>query len=339
MQNVLSHPRRWGRLVAVCALLCTGLLFLPAQTSHPSGSIHGVVVDRQGQVCEGARASLLFAGEPAPRTAVTDSEGRYLFGELPAGAFTLTISSDGFTPGTVTATLADGQSYEAPPVTLAVTAQAEVEVSATQTEIALAQFHLEERQRVLGVMPNFFVSYTPDAPALTRRQKFHLAWANQRDPVTIATLALTAGIEQSSNDDPSWGQGPGGYAHRYAVAYADDLTGTFLGSALLPSLFHQDPRFFFKPDGTRSERILYALRSELLCRGDNGRSQFNYSGLLGSLASAGITRYLYPATSRHGLSLTFQSIAIGKATGAAQNIFQELFGQKLTRRGLGSSQP
>jgi hypothetical protein len=313
----------------------------PTASSTSKGSLHGAILDRSGQQCEGARVSLQFAAEPAPRAAISDSEGRYLFGDLPAGSFTLTIGAEGFTPKTIQSTLIAGQSLEEPPVQLLVNSSSQVEVTASPTEVAQEQLHIEEQQRTLGVIPNFFVVYDEHALPLSARQKFHLALSNELDPVTAASMGLAAGVEQGSKTYPSWGQGARGFSHRYGAAYADDAIGTMIGSALLPSLFHQDPRFFFKAEGTRSQRIWYAVRSELLCRGDNGKSQFNYSSWLGSFAAIGITRWLYPASSRDSFSVTLGSIALNKATGAAQNVFQELFSKKLNRRSplAGSSQP
>jgi hypothetical protein len=335
---------RISRMVLACiciAGIAAGRAQTPAVSSRTAppaarSSIHGTIVDHTGQVCEGAHVALLLASETAPRTAISDNEGRYVFGDLPSCVFTLTVSADGFTPKTVHAALTASQSLEEPPLELLVTSESEVEVNATRTEVAQEQLHLEERQRVLGVMPNFFVAYDTNAQALTARQKFHLAWKNEQDPFTAMGIVLSAAIEQGSNTYPSWGQGSAGFTRRFSADYGGDVVGTMLGSALLPSLFHQDPRFFFKADGTRRERVWYAIQSEWICRGDNGQKQFNYSGLIGSLAATGLTRFFFPAADRNSINIALRNIAIGKATGAVQNIFQELFGKRFTHNGPGA---
>ncbi|MGB8259018.1 MAG: carboxypeptidase-like regulatory domain-containing protein [Terracidiphilus sp.] len=302
--------------------------------------MHGVITDRAGQVCEGAHVTLAQAGNAAEaRTAISDNEGRYVFGDVPPGPFTLSVTAEGFKPMTVTAVLAPGQSYEAEPVMLVVTAEAEVEVIASRREIAVEQVREEEHQRVLGVIPNFFVSYAADAQPLTPRQKFHLAWRNESDPISVLSIMTTAATGQATNSPKEWGQGSAGFARRYGAAYGDDFLGTMLGSALLPSLFHQDPRYFYKGTGSKRSRILYAIRSSVICRSDAGRWQFNYSSLLGNFAGAGLSNLYYPAASRNGIGLTFQNILIAKATGAAQNIFQELYVRKLTSKGPGAGTP
>jgi hypothetical protein len=190
---------------------------------NATGSVHGVVVDREGSVCEGAHVSLAPAASAA-KTAISGSDGRFVFGDLPAGAFTLTFSSEGFTTQVITGVLHPGESYEAPPVRLLVTtAQSEVHVSASQKEVAQELFKEEEEQRVLGVIPNFYVAYAPDAPPLTSRQKFHLAWRSSIDPITLMATGFFAGVEQADNSFSAYGQGAQGYGKRFAANYADNL--------------------------------------------------------------------------------------------------------------------
>lgn len=191
-----------------------------------SASIHGVVVDREGTVCEGAHITLAQAASvpPPARSATSDASGRFEFSGLPPGAFTLIISAKGFATQVVTGVLHSGESYNAPQIAMLVTAaQSEVRVSASQEEIAQAQFHQEEKQRVLGVIPNFFVSYAPGAPPLTSKQKFHLASVSLIDPITLLSTGFFAGIEQADNSFGAYGQGAQGYAKRYAANYADNV--------------------------------------------------------------------------------------------------------------------
>ncbi|MGA2889326.1 MAG: carboxypeptidase-like regulatory domain-containing protein [Terracidiphilus sp.] len=297
------------------------------------GSIHGVVVDRDGTVCEGARISLAQTDSipPSLRTAISGSDGRFVFGDLTAGAFTLTVTSQGFATQIITGFLHPGESYEAPPVAMLVTtAQSEVHVTASQEEIGQEQLKEEEEQRIFGFIPNFYVSYVPNASPLTSKQKFHLAWRTSIDPITILATGFFAGIEQADNQFSGYGQGSEGYAKRFAANYADNFIGTMLGNALLPSLLKQDPRYFYKGTGTTRSRILYAIANSVMCKSDNGRWQPNYSGLLGGIAAGGISNLYYPAANRNGLSLTFENFGIGIAESAAQNLFQEFLVLKLT---------
>jgi hypothetical protein len=224
-----------------------------------------------------------------------------------------------------------GESYEASTIVLPfATATTEVNVTASQEEIAEEQMKDEEKQRIFGVIPNFYVVYAPNAAPLTSRQKFHLAWRSSIDPITFLISGGVAGFEQATNGFSGYGQGAQGYAKRYGANFADNFIGTMIGGAILPSLLKQDPRYFYKGTGTTRSRILYAIANSVICKGDNGRWQANYSGILGSLAAGGISNIYYPASNREGASLTFEEALLGIAGGAAQNLFQEFLVRKLT---------
>ena len=177
-----------------------------------------------------------------------------------------------------------------------------VTVSAeTRVEIAQEQLNIEEKQRVLGVFPNYYVSYDPNPAPLTPRQKFQLAWRTSIDPVTWAITGVIAGTEQATNTFAGYGQGAQGFGKRFGANYADNLSDTFIGGAILPSLFKQDPRYFYKGTGSVSSRALYAITNSVICKGDNGRWQPNYSSILGGLAAGGISNLYYPEQpQRHG---------------------------------------
>jgi hypothetical protein len=298
-----------------------------------AASIHGVVADKDGELYEGARVTLTATGlDAAPaRAQVTDSGGAFNFASVPAGVFTLTISSNGFVTQTISVVLRSGEAYDAKTIVLPVKEfTSDVHVTATQQDIAVEQFHEEEQQRVLGLIPNFFVAYAPDAPPLTTRQKYSLAWKSATDPVTFLAVGALAGIEQAGNVYSGYGQGAQGYGKRLGAGYADAFIGTMLSGAVLPAAFKQDPRYFYKGTGTIHSRIFYALASAVVCKGDNGRWQPDYSGILGGLAAGGISNLYYPAGDRDGVGLTFENTALGTAGNAIGNLFQEFVVRKLT---------
>ena len=197
-------------------------------------------------------------------------------------------------------------------------------------EIAQAELKEQEKQRVFGVIPNFYVTYVPKAAPLSTKQKFQLAFKSTVDPVSFGITGAIAGIEQAQNHFPGYGQGAEGYAKRYGATYADLTINTYIGGAILPSLLKQDPRYFYKGTGTKRSRALYAIANSFICKGDNGNWQPNYSFLLGTLASGGISNLYYPASDRNGAALTFENAAIGIAANAAANILQEFVIRKLT---------
>ena len=150
-----------------------------------------------------------------------------------------------------------------------------------------------------------------------------------------------AGIEQADDSYSGFGEGAEGYAKRYGANYADELIGTMLGGAVLPSLLKQDPRYFYKGTGTKRSRALYAVANAVICKGDNGHWQPDYSALIASVAAGGISNLYYPAADRNGVSLTFENAGVGFAYSAVENLFQEFVVRKLTPKipHYGSSKP
>jgi hypothetical protein len=330
-------------VVLGCALPCLGQASpqsSPSASEHPageqtpdqqlSGSIRGTIVDGTGALVAGARVKLTWDESPGQEV-LSDNDGQFSFVNIAPGPFQLTVTSAGFAKQASSGTLHSGETYMVPPITLTVaTAITDVEVVLSPVEVAEEQIKDQEKQRVLGFIPNFYVSYVPHAVPLTPKQKFALAWKMTIDPVTLVLIGGTAGVQQAQNDFSGYGQGAEGYAKRYGAAFADTVSSTFIGGAILPSLLKQDPRYFYKGTGGTRSRILYALATSVICKGDNGRWQANYSGILGSLAAGGISNLYYPATSRNGAALTFENALIGIGEGAGANIFQEFLVRKLT---------
>ena len=297
-----------------------------------TGSVTGTVLDKDGKYIPGTVITLTGApGGIAVRTLPDSGEGQFHFDGLPAGTFEVTFSAPGFSPVAKSIVLHAGESRQVQDTFLAPGLNLiEVRVSQTAQEIAEEQIQVEEKQRVLGVIPNFYVSYDHSALPLTSRQKFELVWKTSFDPVNILATGIAAGIEQASNSFSGFGQGSAGYAKRYAASYGDGLIGDMLGNAILPSLLKQDPRYFYKGTGTIRSRVFYALANAVVCKGDNGRWQVNYSGIGGSLAAGGISNLYYPAANRDGIDLTFENALIGIGSTGIANLFQEFLVRKLT---------
>jgi len=294
------------------------------------GSIHGVVEGKDGQPYEGVEVTL--SSGSAAQTVQSDASGQFQFEAVAPGPFKLVVASQGFDPQIVSGVLQPGEAYDASNIVLAVKATVtDVHVSAQeQFEIAETQIHFEEKQRVLGVMPNYYVSYSKDPAPLTPRQKFSLAWHSSGDPFSILTTAGFAGIEQATNSFKGYGQGMQGYGKRFGAGLADTFNSNMIGGWMLPSLFRQDPRYFYKGTGTTKSRIGYAIANAVICKGDNKRWQFNYSGIIGGLAAGGISNLYYPEGQRSDAAVTFEGAGIGIAGSAVQNLFQEFLVKKLT---------
>jgi Carboxypeptidase regulatory-like domain len=295
-----------------------------------SGRISGRVVDPSGVAAAGATVRLTRPDQSLDQEMLSGDDGQFSFADVAPGSFSLTIALAGFATQAFVGNLRSGESYVVPQIVLPIaTAATEIRVVPSQTEVAQEQMKEQEKQRALGFIPNFYVSYVPNAVSLTSKQKFELAGKTIMDPVTFGLTGAIAGLQQAHNDFSGYGQGAQGYAKRYGAAYADTATGTLIGSAILPSLLKQDPRYFYKGSGSKRSRVLYALANSVICKGDDGHWQANYSSILGTLAASGISNLYYPANDR-GAGLTFENTLIAIGATAATNVLQEFVIRKLT---------
>ncbi len=288
-------------------------------------------MDPSGTFVAGARLRLTWKGQSANAEAQSGDSGQFSFENIAPGPFQLTITAPAFATQVYSGNLRPGEVCIIPQITLAIaTVTTQVRVLPSQTALAEQQIKVQETQRLLGFVPNFYVSYLQsDAVPLTTKQKFELAWKTTLDPVTFAVTGAIAGIEQADNNFREYGQGAQGYGKRYGSTYADLMTGTYIGSAILPSLLKQDPRYFYNGTGSKRSRLLYALENSLICKGDNGRWQPNYSNVFGNLAAGSISNLYYPSNDR-GAALTFERAGLGIAATSGVDVLQEFVLRKLT---------
>ena len=206
-----------------------------------------------------------------------------------------------------------------------------VEVTVSRVDLAQSEVKVEEKQRLLGAIPNFYVTYDWHAAPLNARQKYELGWRSTIDPVTILINAGIAAVEQWTNAFPGYHQGASGYFKRFGAANADTAIGTMLGGSILPSLFHQDPRYFYMGRGTILHRTLYALSTAVIARGDNGKWQPAYASVLGDFGAGAFSNLYYPASSRQGASLTLENGFIGILSDGVGNVVQEFVLRHFTK--------
>jgi hypothetical protein len=161
------------------------------------------------------------------------------------------------------------------------------------------------------------------------KQKFQLGIRSIFDPVAFLTVAGVAGAEQYKNVFPAYGGGLEGYGKRYGAAFANHLSGTLLGRAVYPSIFHQDPRYFYKGNGSIRSRALYAISASVIARGDDGCWKPNYSNVLGNFSAAAISNLYYPASDR-GASLVLWNGLAGIGANATANLIREFVLKQIT---------
>lgn len=298
--------------------------------SQETGSVSGTVVYQEGEPIGGARVVLTRPGLSSPsQETTTGDEGQFSFDHVAPGLFQITVTGEDFGTKTTSGELHPNEALIIPQITLPIaTVVTSIQVKPPE-EIAQEQVRQAEKQRILGVIPNYYVSFESDPVPLTRKQKFSLAWKSVLDPTTFVGAAAVAGINQASDRFSAYGQGAKGFAKRFGASYADIFNGTVIGSALMPSLLKQDPRYFYKGTGSKKSRILYALSNSIISKGDNGRWQPNYSGISGGLITGGIANAYYPARNR-GVGLVFSTLGFRLAESSFTGLFDEFVSRKLT---------
>jgi hypothetical protein len=299
------------------------------------GRIMSTVTDMNGDGIAGATVTLTSSDSTDRDSAVTNENGFFQFDTVkPGTAYQISVNAAGFQLWSSSYISVDpGQFKLLDNIQLRIASEhTTVEVRYQPEEVATEQVKLEEKQRILGLIPNFYVSYEGDeTEPLSSRMKFDLALKVSYDPVTIAGIALISGLRQAANS-PKYQQGMRGYGERFGATTADGFTDIMIGGAILPSLLHQDPRYFYKGTGTTRSRIRHAVLSPFVAREDNGKWGPNYSSMGGDLASSAIANLYYPQANR-GAGLVFGNFAIGTAERVGASLAQEFLLGKLTNRG------
>jgi Carboxypeptidase regulatory-like domain len=325
--------------VLLLIVLTSGwLLAVPvsAQSTEPAntktGSIQGTVLDVNGDPVPDA--NIVLQSTTGNRlTVVTKDDGTFAFHDVtPGTAYQITVTAEGFAEWTSSVTVEPGQDKTLTEVKLRIAAvQRAVTVGYSSKEVAAQQLKSEEQQRILRFIPNMFVTYEPHPEPLTAKMKFHLAYKGLTHPTFFALEAAWAGVEQAA-DTPNWPQGAKGYGQRFGANLAGGSSEMLFSNAILPSLLHQDPRYFYQGSGTKSSRAWHAILAPFVCKGDNGASQPNYSQMGGILISAALTNAYYPESNR-GAGLVFKNSGIDMGIHVALGLAQEFILAKVTSRG------
>ena len=302
------------------------------QSAAPAtGSIAGIALDVNGGAVPGARVTLTIENPQTVKETITGTDGEFSFAGLTAGNYRVTIESPGLEAyRSEDIDLRAEEILDLPKIAMHIgKTNTEVNVFVSQEEVAAEQVKEQEKQRVLGVFPNFYTSYIWKAAPMTPKQKYRLAFRAVADPITFITVAGVAGGEQFSNTFPGYGGGVEGYGKRFGTRYADAFSSRLIGSAFLPSLLHQDPRYFYRGTGSIPSRVLYAMSSAVITRGDKGGRQPNYSQLFGNLAAGGISNLYRPDEDR-GVALTFESTFVSIGVEAIGNVVREFLLRQYT---------
>jgi hypothetical protein len=150
------------------------------------------------------------------------------------------------------------------------------------------------KDRLFYALPNFLtLENAGNVPPLSTKEKFKVVTKGSFDYIQIPWYGFLAGISQAEDSEEGYGQGAAGYGKRFGAYFADGTIENYMTGAVLPTLLRQDPRYFQSGKGSFLHRTGYSVSRIFVTRGDNGRQQFNYSEIVGSALSAGISTYSY----------------------------------------------
>jgi hypothetical protein len=179
--------------------------------------------------------------------------------------------------------------------------------------------------RILAVMPNYGTVENADKlPPITNGQKFRLATAGVLDYFTFPFIGGLAAIDQANNSPKSWGQGWGAYGKRYGASFADNGIGTYMTTAIFPSMLREDPRYYQLGKGTVGHRTFYSLGRLFITRTDSGHNRFNYSETFGNAAAAGLSN-IYHAPEDRTLSRNLETWGMLDMWDGVSNLMKEFW--------------
>lgn len=303
-----------------------------AGSNTNTGTIAGTVTDVGDDPVAAATVVLQGPVTRDRRTATTGDDGSFAFDRVTQGTtYQITVTAEGFAEWSSSVAVAPGQTKSVSDVKLRIeTVQRAITVGYSPKEIAVQQLKAQEQQRVLGFIPNIYVTYERHPEPLTAKMKFHLAYKGLTHPTYFSWMAAWSGIQQAANT-PDYPQGAEGYGKRLGANLAGGVSEALIGNAILPSLLHQDPRYFYRGDGSTKSRLAHAMLAPFVCPGDNGHLQPNYSTWGGALISNAIATTYLPSSNRTA-SHVFGSFAIGTGSHVALGVAQEFILAKFTHR-------
>ena len=157
----------------------------------------------------------------------------------------------------------------------------------------------KQSKRILGVIPNYrAVSANTKLPSLSVKGKFVLATQDSFDYSSLLVAGFMAGIEQARDSYPEFHQGGAGFGRYFWHSFADQAVGNYFTEFIVPSMTHEDPRYYTLFHGGVLKRTGYSVSRLFITRTDSGGQTFNFSEIIGNGAGAGISALYYPQRER-----------------------------------------
>jgi hypothetical protein len=171
--------------------------------------------------------------------------------------------------------------------------------NATTSQSLTSTQQPSQTKRILDVIPNFrSVSAGQHLPPMSAKQKFIGATEDSFDYSAIFVPAVLAGYSMWRNSTPEFGSGGVGYGRYLWHTGVDQTSENYMVEFIVPSITHEDPRYYTLGSGGFLKRTGYALSRAVITRSDSGNDVLNLSELVGSGASSGISSLYYPSRER-----------------------------------------
>jgi len=301
--------------------------------SPATASVTGTVTDTDGALIPGAKVEIDSITHEDNQAVLAGGDGTFrLKGLKPDVTYLIRVSTGGAAEWkSQPIILNPGQVLTLNDIRLKLEVTDSITVSASRNEIATAQYQLETQQRIFGIIPNFYTVYdSANAVPLTSKLKFKLALRTSFDPVTLGGVAFMAGVKQAAKT-PDYQLGATGYGERLGETALTGLSDIMIGGAVLPSLLHQDPRYFYQGTGRTRSRLKHALSAAVVARGDDGKSQFNASSVGGDLITSALQLAYYPKANRTA-SVFIGQVGLATAERTLDNVLQEFLFARFTSK-------
>lgn len=302
-----------------------------APLPSPTATISGTVLDVNGDMVPGATVVLKAESSDNRREVVSDDNAAFKFDSVSPGIpYEVSVHVKGFSDWTSPSIVLEPSQFFLEDIRLKMEGDStSITVYGSTDEIAVQQVRLAEQQRVFGLIPNFYANYdSANTVPLTTKLKFKLAMKVSTDPITILGVGFMSGIDQAANR-PDYVQGAKGYGQRFGANAAGAFSDILLAGAVLPSLLHQDPRYFYQGTGGTGSRLRHAMASPFICRGDNGRTQINFSSMGGNMGATALSMAYYPDSNR-SIGNVFVTFGISTAERVMAAIAQEFIIPRFT---------
>ena len=154
----------------------------------------------------------------------------------------------------------------------------------------------QQTKRILWIVPNFrAVSADTKLPTQSVKDKFKTAALDSFDYSSFIFAGIQAGISQATDSYPEFHQGLAGYGRYYWHTFADQADENLWVEGILPSVLHEDSRYYTLGHGGFVKRGFYAVTRLIITRTDSGGETFNASEIVGAGTTAAISAAYYPS--------------------------------------------